>query len=248
MKTISLGPLTAHVVVPNKNASDTGPVVVLLHGFGAPGTDLVGLAGAIDAPAGTRFIFPEAPHLVDLGYPMMGGDPPRAWWPIDMLRLQVALQQGRMDELADQVPPGLLEARKLLESFLQALQQELEVSPDRLVLGGFSQGAMLSADLMLHTSLPYPALVQLSGTLLAQKEWQALIKGRAQKLRFFQSHGRQDPILPFSLAQRLYALLNEAGHQGEFVSFEGGHGIPTQVVAALGAFLRVAFPNSTAHK
>ena len=38
-----------------------GPVVVLLHGFGAPGAALVPLAGALPVPDGTRFVFPAAP-------------------------------------------------------------------------------------------------------------------------------------------------------------------------------------------
>ena len=37
-----------------------GALVVLFHGYGAPGDDLVALGGALDAPPGTRFAFPEA--------------------------------------------------------------------------------------------------------------------------------------------------------------------------------------------
>ena len=44
-----------------------GPAVVLLHGYGAPGDDLVVLSDYLDAPAGTRFLFPEAPLPMPLG-------------------------------------------------------------------------------------------------------------------------------------------------------------------------------------
>ena len=54
--------------------SGTGPIVVLVHGFGAPGDDLVPLADEISAPAGTRFVFPAAPLSL--------GPDSRAWWMI----------------------------------------------------------------------------------------------------------------------------------------------------------------------
>jgi len=70
------------------NGAGSGPLVVLLHGFGAPGTDLVDLAEVIRAPLGTRYLFPAGPIdlSVDGSYP---GDA-RAWWPIDLVAVQVA--------------------------------------------------------------------------------------------------------------------------------------------------------------
>jgi phospholipase/carboxylesterase len=53
----------------------------------------------------------------------------------------------------------------------------------------------------------------------------------------FMSHGRADNILPFDLAERLYADLIAAGLTVTFVSFDGGHEIPEAVVTALGEFL-----------
>jgi len=60
-----------------------GPVVVLLHGWGAPGDDLVPLGSEIDAPPGARFVFPEAPLPLQMGI----GDS-RAWWMLDIERRQ----------------------------------------------------------------------------------------------------------------------------------------------------------------
>ena len=51
-----------------------GPLVLLLHGFGAPGDDLVPLADVLNVPAGTRFVFPEGPLSLSFG----PGDA-RAW-------------------------------------------------------------------------------------------------------------------------------------------------------------------------
>ena len=61
MRVDKLGGLTVRLTggVDGKGGG-AGPLVVLLHGFGAPGDDLVALSEYLDAPAGTRFLFPEA--------------------------------------------------------------------------------------------------------------------------------------------------------------------------------------------
>ena len=129
-----------------------GPLLVLLHGFGAPGTDLVSLATMLSAPAGTRFAFPAAPlslsSVPELGFGMMDA---RAWWLIDLERLQ-ALQAGRVARVAsEEVPAGLAAARDKLNQTLDALERGLGVPAGQTVLGGFSQGAMLATDVMLRS-------------------------------------------------------------------------------------------------
>ena len=59
-----------------------GPLVLLLHGFGAPGDDLVSLADVLNVPTGTRFVFPEGPLSLSFG-----PTDARAWWLIDMARI-----------------------------------------------------------------------------------------------------------------------------------------------------------------
>ena len=93
-----------------------GPVVVLLHGFGAPGDDLVPLADWIATPRGTRFLFTEGPLSLSMGF----GDS-RAWWIIDMARLEADRAAGRVRDLSQEVPRGLPQAREALETFLTAL-------------------------------------------------------------------------------------------------------------------------------
>jgi phospholipase/carboxylesterase len=95
---------------------------------------------------------------------------------------------------------------------------------------------MLTCDVALRDERPLAGLVLLSGSLIAQEEWLPLMKRRAG-LPLFQSHGRQDPILPFELAERLHGELLGAGISGPFVTFNGGHGIHPAVVSALAEFL-----------
>jgi len=197
-----------------------GPCVVLLHGFGAPGEDLVPLWRALDAPAGTRFVFPAAP--MSLGLPFFDG---RAWWMIDVARLE------RGGDLTREDPPGLARASALVTALCD------EIAAPRLVLGGFSQGAMVSLDVALRGGRPLAGLVLLSATLAAADAWGPLFSSR-RGLRVFQSHGRQDPLLPHALAERLRLLLEEGGADVRFVSFSGEHEIPDVVLEELSAYLR----------
>ena len=68
-----------------------GPLIILLHGYGAPGDDLLPLAEVVSGPPGTRWIFPEGPLPLNMGF----GDS-RAWWLIDMARLEADRRAGRV--------------------------------------------------------------------------------------------------------------------------------------------------------
>lgn len=208
-----------------------GPVVVLLHGFGAPGTDLVPLGQAIAAPEGTRFVFPAGP----LALPAFFGDS-RAWWMIDMARLERAMALGQRDSLAHEVPPGLGDARAKLLTMIHVMRARMDATASPLVLGGFSQGAMLACDVALRTDVALAGLVILSGTLVCASEWQPLMPKRAG-LRVFQSHGNADPVLPFDAAEMLRDLLRAAGVDVEWHGFGGAHEIPLRVLHALGQYL-----------
>ena len=208
-----------------------GPLVVLLHGFGAPGDDLVPLSEYLDAPTGTRFLFPEAPISIPMGF----GDS-RAWWMIDMARIQADRAAGKVRDMSGEIPRGLTEARERMTALLDEIQKKLGADPKRTVLGGFSQGAMLSCDALLHSTQPYAGLIQLSGTLVAKQEWAPLLMKR-KNLPLFQSHGTQDPILPYAMAERLRDEFLQAGVSVDWQPFRGGHEIPEPVLRKLGSFL-----------
>ena len=210
-----------------------GPVVVLFHGYGAPGDDLVVLSDYLDAPAGTRFLFPEAPLPIPLGY----GDS-RGWWLIDMARIQADRAAGRIRDLSGEIPVGLVRARERTTSLLDDMHRRLGVDHKKTILGGFSQGAMLSCDVLLHSNRPYAGLIQLSGTLLAKQEWGPLLLKR-KALPVFQSHGTQDPILAYVMAERLRDEFVGAGLKVEWLPFRGGHEIPEPVLRRLGRFIQL---------
>jgi phospholipase/carboxylesterase len=209
----------------------SGPVVILLHGFGAPGDDLVSLADVLNVPPGTRFIFPEGPLSLSFG-----PRDARAWWLIDMARIAADQAAGRTRDLSQDIPKGLAPARETILAFLKEVEQKFGADPRKTIIGGFSQGAMLSCDVMLRTTQPYAGLIQLSGTLLATQEWVPLLQKR-KGLPVFQSHGTQDELLPYVGAERLRDTLTHAGFSVEWHSFRGGHEIPRAVLQRLGPFI-----------
>ena len=218
----------------NGKGGGNGPVVILLHGFGAPGDDLVSLADVLNVPTGTRFIFPEG--LLSLSF---GPRDARAWWLIDMARIAADQAAGRVRDLSQDIPKGLAPARETMLAFLKEVEHKFGADPRKTILGGFSQGAMLSCDLMLRTTQPYAGLIQLSGTLLAAQEWTPLLQKR-KGLPVFQSHGMQDEILPYVGAEALRDTLTHAGLSVEWHSFRGGHEIPRPVLQLLGTFITKA--------
>ena len=228
-RTETLGRLTCRIV--DALPADKPPeyIVLLCHGYGAPGTDLVPFGPELleHSPAlaeRVQFLFPEAPlDLEDMGMP--GG---RAWWHLDMRKLQMAVATGEIRDLREEQPEGLEFARQRLLALIAEWSERTGVPLSRFVLGGFSQGSMLATDVALHLDESPAGLIVLSGTLLNEAVWSKLAP-RQVGLSVLQSHGKDDPILPYICAELLRDMLGDAGAKVEFVSFRGGHGIPMEV-------------------
>jgi phospholipase/carboxylesterase len=216
----------------DRSGGGSGPVAILLHGYGAGGDDLVPLARVLNVPPGVRFVFPAAP----LALPELAAYGGRAWWPIDIEAMQLAAARGETRERALERPAGLADARGALNALLTEVQRELGVASEHIVLGGFSQGAMLACDVALHSAAPLAGLVLLSTTLLNQAEWQPLMAAR-KALPVLQTHGLHDPLLPVAQARALRDLLRSAGVAVKWLEFQGAHELPEPVLRELSAFI-----------
>jgi len=216
---------------PDGRGGGDGPAVVLLHGFGAPGNDLVPLARLLGLPPAVRWVFPAAPLQLEM--PFVDA---RAWWMIDIARLERAQASGDTEAFTRGEPVGMAEANARVVALLDEVEGALGVTDERLVLGGFSQGAMLALDVVLRAERRVAALCLLSGTLLCEEIWTPLLE-RLRGLPVFQSHGTSDPLLPFAAAQRLHELMLAARVDPAWVTFPGGHEIPTAVLDRLREFL-----------
>lgn len=230
-----LGELDTVVLEGGPEGSKPTLAVVLCHGFGASGEDLVPLAPALAQAApqlaqGVRFVFPAAP----LSLAAMGMPRARAWW-----QLPPEVLMGLERDWAtfqDAVPEGLATARRALHAVVDAVAAGSGLPLSRVVLGGFSQGAMVATDLALRLEEPPAGLALLSGTLLARKEWMRLAARRVG-LPVLQAHGRFDDVLPFAQAEALTTLLAGAGLDVAWLPFDGPHTIPTETLEALADFL-----------
>ena len=126
-------------------------LVIFLHGYGADGNDLFGLAQAL-APhlPNTAFRSPNAPErcaVNPMGY---------QWFPISWLD---GSPESAMKEGAER-------AAKTLHAYLDETLEEEGLTPDRVAIVGFSQGTMMSLNVVLRRPEPVAALVGFSGRLV----------------------------------------------------------------------------------
>ncbi len=227
MRVHTYGGLDVHIAGgPDREGGGDGPVVILLHGFGAPGDDLVALWRMLRVPDDVRFVFPVAPLRLDDGLP-----DGRAWWMLDMDLIARGLPRN-----VDAVPDGLDAARERVLAMLDDLDRHEGLPADRVFLGGFSQGAMLACDTVLRSSRQFAGLLILSGSIIARPEWEARWPAR-QGLPVFQSHGTDDPLLPYDTAIQLKDSLLTHGLPVTWHDFRGGHEIPLSVLDRLGRFV-----------
>jgi phospholipase/carboxylesterase len=204
------------------------PTIVLLHGYGSSAEQWVPFTQTIRLPPGGRFVFPQAPDPTSLPDGPPSG---RGWW---RLALASHIPPGKtVPDLSATRPPGLKVAASRVERLLESLAQ----SPGgAVILGGFSQGAMVASEVAFRTDLRLDALVLLSGTLVDEASWEREFHKR-RRTPVFLSHGRSDPVLPFEVAERFRSKLDAAGVRVTWVPFDGGHEMPATVINRLNEFI-----------
>ena len=211
--------------------------VVLMHGYGADAQDLAPLAPILDPGFSVHWVFPEAP--LDLGRTLGGG---KAWFHIDLERLQ-RIQMGLAGPRTQglQNPEGLSESTARVTGLIDEISKEFELGPERIVVGGFSQGSMMAMNWALTTQKKPAGLILYSTHIVNESEWAKQIPSLSGT-RYFQSHGRQDPLLSFESASHLNKLLNQNGWRGQLHAFEGGHEIPQNIISLTTSFLKKSGP------
>jgi phospholipase/carboxylesterase len=193
-------------------------LVILLHGYGSNGDDLIGLAPywAEFLPR-TLFWSPHAPEPVP-GYP--GG---RQWFPI------TAMDPHRLAQGA-RAAHGVLD-----EAITQAMARH-GVTPARTALVGFSQGTMMALHAGLRRAAPLAGVLGYSGALVAPETLPAEMTAKPPILLV---HGDQDDMVPIEAMFAALEGLSAAGHGAQFHVSPGlGHSIGPDGLAAGGAFLK----------
>lgn len=195
--------------------------VVFVHGYGADGADLLGLADPL-APhlPGTVFFAPDAPEPCRVN--PMG----RQWFPIP-----------RMDGSTEaQAAVSMAASATLLDAFLDHLLADEGLTPDRLALVGFSQGTMMSLHVAPRRSQAVAGVVGFSGRLIAPERLAAEARSKPPVLLL---HGDRDDIVPPSSMPDASDALVAAGFETFTHVMQGiGHGIAPDGLSLALAFLR----------
>lgn len=170
-------------------------MVVFLHGYGADGADLLGLADPLGPHLpDTVFLAPDAPE------PCSGNPFGRQWFPIPWL-------DGSTDEAARQ---GVAASSVDLNAFLDARLRDEGLTPDRLALFGFSQGTMMALQVAPRRKEPVAGIVAFSGRLLQPETLKAEAISKPPVLLV---HGDADPVVPFADMHKAGQALTEAGFE-----------------------------------
>lgn len=203
----------------------TKSLVVFLHGYGADGADLLGLADPL-APhlPDTMFLAPDAPE------PCVGNPFGRQWFPIPWL-------DGSSEAAA---AAGLEASAADLNAFLDARLEEEGLSPRALALVGFSQGAMMSLHVAPRRPEAVAGIVAISGRLLRPE---LLAQEAVVKPPVLLVHGDADPVVPFEDMGRAGNALVAAGFETYDHVMKGtGHGIAPDGLSVALSFLKDRLP------
>lgn len=218
-------------------------LVVLIHGYGADGDDLIELGAQWRSTLpDAAFAAPHAPTMIPGFPPGMGGG--RQWFALDaydpnLLRRdphQTAAVYATMQRAAEQVAPAL-------EQFVNAELGRHNLGPGDLALVGFSQGTMMALHVGLRRDPAPAAILGYSGALLGGAGLEQQIRGRPPILLI---HGDADEVVPIEAMHAALNALNAAGCAARFHVSRGlGHGIDGQGLALGGAFLAESLARAT---
>jgi phospholipase/carboxylesterase len=193
-------------------------LVVLIHGYGSNGEDLIGLAAMIQPVLPhTAFVAPNAPSLI----PRMADA--HQWWPIE------TFSPAERTAGADAAAAGL-------DAFLTNELEQAGLSDDRLLLAGFSQGTMMALHVGLRRAAPLAGIIGMSGMLVAPERLEAEIRSRPPVLLI---HGTEDNVVPFRSLDLAAGALSAAGVSVEtHVSPGAAHTVAPDGLAAAAAFAK----------
>jgi len=193
-------------------------LVVLLHGYGSDGNDLIGLAPYWrPTMPDALFVAPNGPQPCDInpqGY---------QWFPLDLNR--------EISRLA-----GGAAARPIIKGFLDELWATTGLGPEDTILGGFSQGAMMAVDVGLRLETQLAGIVAFSGGVMDPDNFVEHIKSKPPVCLV---HGAEDDVVPVSMSVVGGEVLKKAGLDVTVhVSPGAAHTIAPDGLDVAGAFLK----------
>jgi phospholipase/carboxylesterase len=187
-------------------------MVVMIHGRGADMNDLADLAPLLDPPNGCRFVFPNAPKAFE---PMPGMSFGWTWfegWPPEH--------------------ESVSESREELLRFLDEITAMVPTS--KLIVSGFSQGAMMSLDVGLRTEKKLAGIIAMSGGLY---EHDLIDLKPHAGLPVLIAHGAYDDVVSVNYARRARRVLEDAGLDVEYHEDPMSHQVAEEEIGVVREFI-----------
>ena len=197
-------------------------VVIFLHGYGANGADLLGLADPLgEHLPDTLFLSPDAPENC------AGAPFGFQWFPIPWI-------DGSSQEEAE---AGMARAVEDLNAYLDSVMVDEDVLPEQVALFGFSQGTMMSLHVGPRREDEMAGIVGFSGRLLAPELLEDEVVNKPPILLV---HGDQDDVVPVQSLPEAAEALQKAGFKEVYAHIMKGtaHGIAPDGLGVALAFLR----------
>lgn len=191
-------------------------LVIFMHGYGSDGKDMYGLSNAFDRILNDAiWLCPNAPSKTP-----MGG---YQWFPLS------DISQRELDNGAEQAGPWVLD-------FIAQALKHYNIAPENLIIGGFSQGAMMSFYTALRLETAPAAVLAFSGALTSEDKLKDEIKSRPP---VFISHGEADPVVYASYANRADKALRDVNVPVETHIYpDYPHTIPPEGISDAFEFLK----------
>jgi phospholipase/carboxylesterase len=204
-------------MIPPRDGGLPKQAIVLLHGYGSDGNDLIGLAPYWrDIAPNAVFLAPNAPE------PSRDNPAGYEWFPIDFDR------PGYRVEGATQVRP-------IITGFLTDLWTQTGLSAADTILAGFSQGAMMSLHVGLALDAPLMGLLAFSGAFIPPEKFLA---GESPRSPVCLIHGDRDGVVDPQFSADAAETLRQAGFAVSYhVERGAGHTITADGLAFASDFI-----------
>lgn len=209
-----------------ETAPNPSAAVIWLHGLGADGYDFVPVVSELGLPRtpGVRFIFPHAPYRP---VTLNGGYLMRAWYDL------APGEHGGFLQNAAHIRESEEQIRALI-----GRESQRGIPPAHLVLAGFSQGGLVALTTGLHHPQRLAGLLILSAPITEPEVLAAEAHPANVDIPIFLAHGTEDPLVPFSLAQRAFRVLLGRGFKVGWHTYCIGHTVSTEEIRDIAKWLR----------